>query len=161
MARTTQPVRLCRACKAAGATSDRFCSSCGTLAGEPLDCERHPGRPAEAACVVCGMPLCLSCTTERPALCPDPEHAAIAAHWVRLIAVNSEFESDCITQNLTERGVPSRSFSSRRFDSAGPTDASDAVRVFVKKEDLARAEQCLADLTGPLEGEPDPIEQGN
>jgi len=160
MGTPAQPTRLCRVCNAAGARSDRFCPSCGTLAGDPLECERHPDRPAEAACVVCGMPLCRSCAPDRPALCPDPEHATIAAKWVRLFAANSEFEADCVTQNLKERNVPSRTFSRRRFAGPGPTDDSDVVRVFVTTEDLARAERCLADLTGPPEGETDTIEKG-
>lgn len=63
-------------------------------------------------------------------------------------------------QNLKDRGVVARCFSSRGFAGAGPMDASDAVRVFVKKEDLARAEQCVAELTGPLADDLDTLVEG-
>ena len=160
MTSTPKVGRLCHACGQPASLSESFCRFCGTLAGGSFECEHHPGRPAEVACVVCGMPLCRSCRAERPALCPDPEHAVIAATWDRLFAANSEFEADCVVQNLKERGISARAFSSRGLASAGPTEASDAVRVFVKKDDLARAEKCVADLTGPLDGDLDTIVEG-
>lgn len=106
------------------------------------------------------MPLCRSCGGQHPALCADPEHASLVERWVRVFATNSEFEADCLSQNLKDRAVASRSFSSRSFTGLCPTSASDAVRVFVKKEDLETAEACLAELTGPLGDEADTTVEG-
>jgi len=160
MASKTHAGRRCPSCGANGSISESFCRFCGTLPGDALECEHHPGRAAEVACIICGMPLCRSCRSLRGALCADPEHSAIALGWDRLFASNSEFEADCVVQNLKDRGIVARAFSSRGFASAGPTDASDAVRVYVAKEDLARAEQCVADLTGPLGDDLDTIVEG-
>lgn len=140
--------RSCVNCGVKLEASASFCPSCGMLLGESAGCEQHPDREARMACVVCGMPLCTSCRAGEgiPALCHDAQHAVVASNWVRLFSSESEFEGDCVARNLDALAIPVRVFSSRAHLNARANGASDAVRVFVRREDAGRAEQQLSSV---------------
>ncbi|MBE0558754.1 MAG: hypothetical protein IH628_16125 [Proteobacteria bacterium] len=111
-------------------------------------------------CVVCGKPLCHLCRNGEasPALCGSEDHETVAAEWVRVFQSPSEFEGDSVVCNLKARGIPVKVFSSRRYLGARTAGASDAVRVFVKKNDFGRAEECLTEVTGALDDEPNNVD---
>lgn len=140
--------------------SASFCPSCGTLHGRMGECEQHPDREARVACVVCGKPLCASCRRGDgfPALCHDAGHAVVASEWVRLFASESEFEGDCVARNLEARAIAVRVFSSRLHLSARTRGASDAVRVFVRREDAARVGEQLSSVLAACADEADNVD---
>lgn len=100
---------------------------------------------------MCGKPLCTDCSVrcKGEIVCEESSHKEVVELWAFLVRSNSEFEADMIVGNLRIEDIGVRRYSSRAFKSAIGENTWDVVQVYVRQEDLSRAQDILRDLDLP------------
>ncbi|MDE3058924.1 MAG: hypothetical protein KGJ59_13305 [Bacteroidota bacterium] len=113
-----------------------------------IECGNHSGAAAVGACVVCGVPVCGDCAVTRGGklFCNDSSHAVFLVRYALLGVAISEFEADIIVSNLKANGISPQFFSPKEFFNFKNDEPDSAVRVFVLKDDHARAVTLLTEL---------------
>ncbi len=141
---------ICPNCSCPTKEEMHFCLNCGAAVSTiaEIECGNHSGAAAVGACVVCGMPVCGDCavTKEKKLFCNDSTHAVFLDHHALLGVSDSEFEADIIVSNLKANGILPLVYSPKGFFDFKSEKADSAVRVFVVKDDRARAITILTEL---------------
>jgi hypothetical protein len=141
---------ICPNCSCPTKEEMHFCLNCGSAVSTiaEIGCSNHAGATAVGACVVCGMPVCGDCavTREKKLFCNDSSHVVFLDRHALLGVSDSEFEADVIVSNLKASGILPSVYSPNEFFDFKSERADSSVRVFVVKNDRARAITVLTEL---------------
>lgn len=109
------------------------CPACGHIHRGSLNCDRHPDRPADGVCVVCGLAVCDKCDNdaEMHHACPDHADVPVIEGWAQVYTTSDDVEADLIKENLQNEGVDAAVLSQKDRSFAVDLGELSPVRVLV------------------------------
>lgn len=138
--------RDCPRCSETIAADAEACPACGHFLMDAT-CERHPDRPAEGQCTLCGRALCEDCEAGRKPyhLCDVHAEVPVIEGWAEVLSIPDEMEARLIEDNLRAEGVDSRMLS-QKDHFAIPVEFGDLarVRVLVPAYSYLEAERIIS-----------------
>lgn len=129
------------------------CAACGFInqrseEARQIECENHSGEHAVGRCLVCGKPVCGDCAVNASGkfFCDSVEHPRIFESWKVIYTCESEFESDFIQRNLTDREIPCQVFAVHNHVGVYWLEGGNEVRVLVPNNLATSAWDVLQSL---------------
>lgn len=153
--------QFCHNCREFVRKEDTFCDNCGVLQQElPSDdipeCENHPDRSAVGGCVICGKPVCDSCTTRHNGriFCEDDDHLSLHQGFVVAYTTSTDYEAEMIKANLEGASINAVIFNQHDHVYFTNMGALALVNVMVPRSQLEEARDVINALINE-EGLPD------
>lgn len=154
----------CPRCHTAIADDSEYCPSCGALleAAGSVRCEKHGGRPAVAACIICALPLCNDCArmVDGRVFCEEHRRIEVEQDWALAYSSTDVNDAELAKSVLEEAGfkVVTRNFLPIGYvwDGAGDSAISRSMlrkpaKIFVPVQDYLNASEALDEWSGGAE----------
>jgi hypothetical protein len=152
---------FCPNCKEFVHDDDTFCDNCGVIQpreedGDWPECETHPDRDAIGGCVICGKPVCDTCTTRHNGriFCDNDDHLNMHQGFVISYTTSTDYEAEMIKANLEGAGINAVIFNQHDHVYFTNMGALAQVNVMVPRAQIDEAQDIIAALLSE-EGLPD------
>ena len=97
---------VCSNCEREVNEGDDFCTNCGSLFLENIDCEVHNNKEAIGVCAICHKPICRGCAGRKNDyfLCKDHSNYEIYQGMARVYGTSDSALSDFVLDTLKKGG---------------------------------------------------------
>ena len=98
---------VCAFCESPVNEDDDFCSECGTLFIEEVNCVNHSQIPADGVCIICGLPYCKECgyRVNKLFLCSLHSDYEIYEGMAKVFGTPEKVDAEFIKSLLIQNGL--------------------------------------------------------